>query len=321
MKHCFIINPAAGKGNRVQYFVDLIHEIGNRRSLDYEIYMTHNVGDAENRVRALCEQFGMSPIRFYACGGDGTLGEVVNGMVGCKNAEVATVPIGTGNDFIRNFGAKESFFDLENQVVSSAVDCDLLSVNGRYCVNMINIGFDCEVAARAGRMRRHPMVPSGMAYIFGVVGELIKMSGVEMDCVLDGEHQGKRKLLLSLFANGGFCGGGFHAAPYATLNGGRFDVCFIKPLGRLQFIGLVGSYRKGRHMLLKNCEEFCEYYKCTEASLHFGQMRRVCIDGEIVEADHLELKICPRAVRFVLPFGTVKEEEDIPESPYVRVLT
>lgn len=320
MKHYFIVNPAAGKGNLVEHFTALIHEVGSRRGLDYEIYQTHEVGDAARYVKEMCEREQQDRLRFYACGGDGTLGEVVNGAVHYENAEVATVPIGTGNDFVRNFGSRESFFDLENQIDSRATACDLLAVNGSYCVNMINIGFDSDVANRMTKMRRHPLVPSSLAYIFGVVGEFVKFRGVEFDCTIDGEFQGHRSLLLSLFANGGFCGGGFHAAPYAAMNDGKMDVCFIKRIHRLQFIGLIGSYKKGRHMLLKNCEDFCEYYKCSEVLLNFGKSREICIDGEIIETSTLHLKVMPGAIRFVLPSGIVSKDEPIPESPYVKVI-
>ena len=82
-------------------------------------------------------------LRFYACGGDGTLGEVVNGAAGQVNAEVGLIPIGTGNDFVRNFADAGDFFDIEAQVMGEARAIDLIKCNDRYGINVVNVGFDC----------------------------------------------------------------------------------------------------------------------------------------------------------------------------------
>lgn len=321
MKHFFIVNPAAGRGNKVDFFVDLIRKIGKSRSLDYELYMTEGIGDARRYVSEMCKVADQAEkLRFYACGGDGTINEVVNGAVGFDGAEVATIPIGTGNDFVRNFGSEESFFDLENQIASEAVACDLMTVNDRYCVNMVNIGFDCEVVARTARIKRNPLIPGKLAYIFGVIGEFVRQRGVSFRCTIDGICQGERKLLISLFANGGFCGGGFRAAPYAELTDGKMDVCFIRLVKRLQFIKLIGSYKKGLHMLRNDCDDFFEYYKCSDVLLEFDKPQRVCVDGEISEYRSLHMGVVRNAIRFVLPTNAKMQYEAVPASPFVKVL-
>lgn len=321
MKHFFIVNPAAGRGNKIDFLVDLIRKVGKSRNLNYELYMTEGVGDARRYVSEKCKVGNHGEtLRFYACGGDGTLNEVVNGAVGFEGAEIAAVPIGTGNDFVRNFGSEEAFFDLENQIDSEAVLCDLMTVNEKYCVNMINIGFDCEVVARTARIKRNPLIPGKLAYIFGVIGEFLRLRGVAFRCTLDGICQGERKFLLSLFANGGFCGGGFRAAPYAELTDGKMDICFIRFVKRLQFIGMIGSYKKGLHMLRGDCDEFFEYYKCSDVLLEFDKPQRVCVDGEISEYHALHLGVVRNAVRFVLPANAKVQYEEVPSSPFVKVM-
>ena len=316
MKHIFVLNPAAGTGKQTDLFEKRISELCAARALAYEIYKTKSEKDASRFVRERCLTNQGETLRFYACGGDGTIGEVVGGAVGFDCAEVAVVPMGTGNDFVRVLGKKEDFLDVEKQLDAEAVPCDVIRIGeDKYCINMMNIGFDGEVAARASRAKK--FLPGKMAYICGVVGEFFKMSMAQFRCVMDGKDLGDKKVLLSLYANGGFCGGGFHAAPYAELNDGKMDVCFIRPVPRRVFLKLVGPYRKGTHMLTKEAEKYIEYYKCSDLKLTFDKPQRVCIDGEIEEFTSLHMAVLRDAVRVVLPRGTKPEYEECPPCPHV----
>jgi len=315
MKHIFILNPAAGKGRDLDRFEEKLHTVACEKGIAYEIYHTSGVGDACRFVRETCLRVA-EPLRFYACGGDGTVNEVVSGVVGAENAEVAILPIGTGNDFVRILGTYEAFLDVAAQIDAEAVPCDVIRWNDKYCINMMNIGFDGEVAARAARAKRY--VPAKLAYICGVIGEFFKMSSVRFRCVMDGEDLGEKQAQLSLYANGNFCGGGFRAAPYADLHDGLMDVCFICPVSRLTLIRLIGSYKKGTHMLHKDAAKYFEYHKCSEVTLTFDKPQRVCIDGEIEECESLHMTVLRGACRIVLPRGAVSPYEKIPASTHVK---
>ena len=302
MKHIFILNPAAGKGKPLAVFEDKLCKICAEKEVSFDIYRTKAVGDAFRFVRETCLSDTKTPLRFYACGGDGTIGEVVGGTVGFENAEVAIVPMGTGNDFARFLGKKEIFLNIENQIDAIAYPCDVIRWNeDRYCINMMNIGFDGEVAARASRTKR--FFPGKFAYICGVALEFFKMTKAKFRFIVDGRDLGIKKILLSLYAHGGFCGGGFFAAPYADLHDGKMDICLIRPVSRFTFLGLVGSYRKGTHMLHKKADKYFEYYKCSDLRLEFEKPQRVCVDGEIEECLSLHLEVLGGAVRLVLPAG------------------
>lgn len=317
MKHIFILNPAAGKGNKLDVFADKLHAIAKESELSYELYRTNGVGDACRFVREYCLGETETPLRFYACGGDGTINEVVSGAYGFENAEVALVPIGTGNDFVRVLGKHEDFLDIAAQIDAKAEPFDLIKWNDRYCVNMMNIGFDGEVAARAGRAKGR--VPGKLAYIYGVLGEFFKMSKARFRCVIDGEDLGEKKVQLSLYANGSFCGGGFRAAPYADLHDGMMDICFIRPVSRLTLLRLIGSYKKGTYLLKENATKYFEYFKCSEVKLLFDKPQRVCIDGEIQECETLHISVLRDAVRIVMPKGVQSPYEKMPESSQVKM--
>ena len=310
MKYIFVVNPYAGKGNKIEKLKQSVTEACAGRGLDFTIYMTTEIGDAERYVRQICEEHRESGevLRIFACGGDGTVNESFNGAIGFDNVELGVIPIGTGNDFVRNFGGSDVFLDIEEQLESNTKRIDLIKYNDRYCINMINVGFDCDVAARTATLKKNPLIPSKFAYISGLLAEFIKKTGTAFRFKVDGEDSGERKLLLSLFANGGFCGGGFFAAPEAELYDGFIDFCFIRDMSRLRFLSLVGPYKKGTHLDLEDRDELFEYGKCREVELFFDEPKRICVDGEIEFSDHLHMQIEKQAIALVVPGYTENEE-------------
>ena len=115
MKHLFIINPAAGSRNRTQEYSDVIHKICRARNLRYEIRVSTAPGEATRIAREAAQQG--EPIRIYACGGDGTLNEVVAGAAGFDNAAVTVFSGGSGNDFVKIFDDPKAFFDLKSPTI------------------------------------------------------------------------------------------------------------------------------------------------------------------------------------------------------------
>lgn len=311
MKHYFVINSHAGKGNKVEALTENIKSVCDSKNLDYEIYYTKSIGDAERFIKSTCAELDESDdtIRFYACGGDGTVNECVNGVAAYPRHELAVIPIGTGNDFVRNFGNSQSFFDINAQVEAISSKCDVIKYNDRYCLNVANIGLDCEVVARTDRIKRNPLVPSKLAYIFGLVGEFIKKSGIEFSCKIDGMERAKKKYLLAFFANGGFYGGGFHAAPLAELKDGLIDVCFINYVSRMTFLGLVGKYKKGTHLGIKNRDSVLEYIKCSSIEIEFSKKERICVDGELEECEKISISVERDKINIAVPTEFVMSVE------------
>lgn len=113
MKHVFIINPNAGKHDSRQRIYDMADTLRSAHGLDVQCILTKKQGHATELARQLCESG--EELRFYACGGDGTANEVANGIVGYDNAAMTVIPVGTGNDFLKNFGEDlDKFRDAEN---------------------------------------------------------------------------------------------------------------------------------------------------------------------------------------------------------------
>ena len=308
MKTVFVVNPKAGQGRNVESFIEKIKFVAEKNGIDATIYLTKAIGDATKFVRNYCETHGAA--RFIACGGDGTLGEVVNGAIEYENCEVGVIPIGTGNDFCRNFVQEYSFSDIEAQLLGYTTKCDAIryisNVNGvlktGYCVNMFNIGFDCNVADLTADIKRKPFVSGSLAYFVSIFLTLVKKKCARLKIELDSKLQHDGKLLLTSIANGSYCGGGVKSNPGASTNDGYINVNIINNVSRLRFISLLPYYMKGTHSELKGIEHIISTQKCRKVTITpYNQNIRLCVDGEIIDAGKTDFEIVHNAFNFVLP--------------------
>lgn len=308
MIHHFLINPAAGKGQYAEPLARKITRVCENRGVNYRIHHTTRPGDATDYVRTHASNTSETH-RFYACGGDGTFSETVNGAPFAENVEFGLIPIGTGNDFERNFTGLDNFYDIERQLDGSAVKLDAMKINDRYAFNVINIGFDSNVAKKTGEIKRSPLVPTGLAYSAALAITLCKPFGTEMEIELDGGERITGKLLLTAIANGGFYGGGFHAAPRASLTDGLLDVCVVSKISRVRFLGLVSSYKAGTHLDNDRALDVIRYVQTKRVSIRFQKPVGVCLDGEVEMTDAINIEIMPRAFSFSIPSGSALAED------------
>ncbi len=304
MKHIFIINPSAGGGKSAERLKKMISSAAAKCNVEYSVVITNYAGNATRIVRETALARPEETFRFYACGGDGTLNEVVNGVIGLPNAECALLPAGTGNDFSKNFTNIENFQDIEKQLNGTPITIDVIRCNDRYSVNMINIGFDCDVVSRTDSIKKHTFLRGPAAYGAGVIATMFGHYGTDMTFVYEDGTEEHGEFLLSAIANGAWCGGGYHSHPKTVLNDGYFDLCRAKKISRLDFIRLLPIYKKGLHLESPVAASIIEYKKLTSLSIRFKEKIGLCYDGEIVFNDHADLSICPGALRFSVPQGS-----------------
>ena len=308
MKHYFIINPKAGSGKKLKALKERIENACRKKGEEFEIYLTKKMGDATEFVKNTCHS-AADKIRFYACGGDGTVNEVASGAAEYENASVGVIPGGTGNDFLRCFTGKENFSNIEAQLEATEKKIDIVKCGEKYMVNMFNTGFDCEVAAKASSLKLIPMVSSSMAYILGVVVKLIEKPGAEFSVSLDGGEYEAKKLLLATVSNGRYCGGGFNSSPRARLDDGILDVCFIKNISRRKFISIVSKYRSGEYLDMESLRSILEYRRAKDVKIRFDSPQNVCIDGEIVKTDRISMSVIPKKLSILVPKGSMFTHE------------
>ncbi len=295
MKHVFIVNPRAGSGVSAEAIENELKKL----DIDWEIYVTAGEKDATRYVKGRCE--GGKRIRFYACGGDGTINEVASGIVGYENASMSCYPVGSGNDFVKYFGGRERFLNLKELCAGEEMLIDLIRVDDRYCVNICHFGFDTEVARTMSRVKSKSIIGGKNAYTTGVVKALISNMKTKGRVCADGEVIADGAYLLCSVANGQYVGGMFKCAPRADVSDGLLEVCLAKPVSRLKFLRLVGSYKDGRHLDDPRFSDMLVYRRCRKVEVFARPGFGVSLDGEIYETTRFTAEVMPGAIRFAVP--------------------
>ena len=188
MKHVFIINPTAGKSDSRQKIYDMAEKLRQDHGLEVQCLLTKKQGHATEIARRLCQSG--EELRFYACGGDGTVNEVANGIIGYDNASMTVIPVGTGNDFLKNFGPEdmEKFRDAENLWDAPQFPIDAIDVNGRIALTIACSGIDARVAKDVHNFSESPILDGKSSYIVSLmVNFLFKGIGSHWTVELDGE--------------------------------------------------------------------------------------------------------------------------------------
>ena len=301
MKHVFVVNPAAGNGAGLRDILPSIHKALTGFEEDYEIHRTLSEQETILYCRQKCAFEGR--VRFYACGGDGTINNVFSGIVGHDNAELAIVPCGTGNDFVRNFTQKDIFLDIEKQIHGSVIPVDVLKWQGGYALNMFNIGVDCDVVAEAAAMKSDKLKGTA-AYLAAAFKVLRKGKTYRMAYAVDDGEEQEAELMLAAIANGHFCGGGFQSCPAAKLDDGYMDVCVVRPVKGLKLPILLAKYRSGTHLMDRDADKYIEYIHCKKFRLRALEPVRISVDGEVLDFTDTEFEILPGALQLVIPEGS-----------------
>ena len=309
MKHIFVINPAAGQVDSTNEIKSYLEQ--NHAELDYEIYVTTDIGDATRFVSDYCRQHDGEAVRFYACGGDGTLCEVVSGAAERENVQVAVYPVGSGNDFVKYYGGKQRFMDLGALIDAPAEAIDLIKVGDRYSINVCNFGFDTTVAKTMIKVKRNKIFGGKRAYVTGVATAVLTARFNKCIVTADGEQLNDKKILLCTLANGKYVGGAFQCAPRSVNNDGLIDVCLIKTMSLFGFIKLLGPYTDGKHLDLPAYQQKIVYRRAKHIHVSAPEGFAVSVDGEIVEGTEFDIEVCPGALNFVIPplMAEVKNEE------------
>lgn len=310
MKHIFILNPTAGNGEMVK---TVKHKLETLENVDWETYETKAPKDATEFVKQYCTEHE-EPVRFYACGGDGTIQEVASGIVGFPQAEMSCLPCGSGNDFVKCFGGSEAFDDIQNLVDSPAKPIDLMKIGDRYSINIVNFGFDTCVANTMSKVKRKKIIGGKHAYTTGVVMGLLTAMKNKADLYADGEKLGNGKFLLCTIANGQYVGGSFHCAPRSKYDDGYLDVCYVNCISRFKFLNLIGSYTEGTHLDNEKFKDVIMYRRVKQVHVKVPDGFYITLDGEVFETQDFTVEVVPSAIRFAAPRLKTDAKENVKEA-------
>lgn len=302
MQTIFIINPIAGKTDATKQISKTVHKIFMQNPLEgtYRIEVTTQPQDAREIARKYAQS--KDEVTIIACGGDGTMNEVLNGCADYDNVTLGCYPIGTGNDFLKTFGenAASAFLDMEELLLGKKVPMDIMEVNGYYSLNIINVGMDAMVAYHVQKFKRLPLVKGGQAYKLSLAYSFFTSLHNKIRVEIDGERQPADDYSFIVAANGRYYGGTYCAAPYASVQDGELDFITIPALNHIQVLQLMNIYQRGEHLQPKY-EKIVHYHKGKCIKLYADEPLQVCIDGEQIEIKDPVIRIHPKAIRFLMP--------------------
>jgi len=305
MRHVFIINPAAGKFDHTEIFTKAIDSACSARGLDYEICPSVAPGDCRSLARRAAEKG--EEVRLYACGGDGTLSEVVNGAAGFPNAAVTHYPGGSGNDWIKVFSDPAAFRDLDRLLDSEEARFDLIRCGDVYALNILSIGLDARIGTEIARYKRIPLVTGSGAYIISAVVNLLKGLSAHFVVTLGGDAPIDADETMICVCNGRWYGGGFNPVPTAEPDDGLLDVLLVKKVSLAKAAGVIGKYQKG---LYRELPDIITHKRCTSVRIVCDKPSVVNVDGEAVWETDAKIELVPRAIRFFYPKGLTWRAEN-----------
>jgi lipid kinase YegS len=254
--------------------------------------VTWEPGDAR-RFAEIAARRGTDAV--IAVGGDGTLNEVLNGVLG-TDAPLGVLPLGTANDFARQIGIPDDPREaLELLVAQEPRPMDVGLLNGRAFVNVSSAGIGAETTAETSAGAKEVLGP--LAYA---------ITGMRK---LAAEYEGRRarftgpgfsreiEYLLFAVGNARATGAGTVIAPLAELDDGLLDLCIIEPVARSQFAGLLLELRRGEHLE----RDGVHYVQTPWVRVESETPVAVNVDGEALSLTTLEYTTAPRAVRVLAP--------------------
>ena len=296
MHHLFIINPRAGKKRSTQQLEESIRSL----DLSHEIVHTKKAGDACRIARMMAETG--EDVRLYACGGDGTLNEVVNGAAGFPNAAVTNVPIGTGNDFLKIFGkdAKKRFSDLEALSQGPQTAMDLIDCNGLLGIDIVCCGLDARIATDKDKYNDLPMVTGIGAYILSALANVL-FKGIAKPMAVDcGDLHFEGDTALVCVCNGRYYGGGFMPVGDNMPDDGLLETLVVRKVSKLTFFRLVKEYGSGKY---RDYPDLIWYRQGDGATIRSEQELVAVVDGETVRGTTLNIRLSDKKVNFFYPAG------------------
>jgi YegS/Rv2252/BmrU family lipid kinase len=292
--HYAIVNRTAGGGRCAKLAPEALRDLG-RRGLSLEVAFT----EEPRHATELASQAAANGYRrFLSVGGDGTAAEIVNGLVGAgvsAETELAVLPLGTGNSFLRDFGITSVEAAGAAIARGDSAPIDVLRLTHQdgviHFINTMGTGF----IARAGELTNERFKFLGAAgYVAAVFVCVIRLQ-YEENALRYGGTTDEARTVLTSFSNSQYTGGSMRMAPRAQVADGLLDIVRAGPLGRAALMAAFGRIFSGTHTELEEVwTEQADHVEFINPSA-----QAVLIDGDLFHLTPLSVDVLPDALRFI----------------------
>jgi diacylglycerol kinase (ATP) len=233
-------------------------------------------------------------------GGDGTVNEVVNGMMG-TDAEIAVLPCGTGQDFGRTHGIPSRFDDAVRVALDGGtrtIDLGRVECEGaepRFFANVASAGMSGAVARRANSMTK--ALGGRATFFYALTREFLAWQNTRVVVELEGGVRREGPMHDVIVANGNWHGGGMKLAPEARQDDGAFDVVTIGDVSKLDFVTTAPKLYSGRYL----SHPKVELLRSSSVTIGADEPLPLEVDGEPLGATPARFEVVPSALRLRVP--------------------
>jgi len=298
MKTLLIVNPTSGQ-HRAEQEPAHVSLIQSRLTAD--AFFTEGAGDAERL--ALEATLSGSYSSIIAVGGDGTVNEVINGVLKSPKhlpkPTIGIIPLGTSNILATELGIPLHSPNEAGDVIEHGNQrtVDIGSANGRYFTMMASFGFDAEAVKRV-----QPNVKDFMgapAYILSGIAALAQYRASSVDMTIDNVHIKSDAFVVVVANTSSYAVEQVKIAPFAAIDDGWLDICIFEkpPNDKIGFIGQILLLMARRHL----GDPRVRYYRGKKISITANPPMLGQIDGDLWRETPTNIEILPRAIGFFVP--------------------
>lgn len=292
MKHIIMVNPVSGKKKGYKHAI-VVQKLLKKYNIDSEIISSTYSGE----LRSLSYEIShKQKTRFYCIGGDGTLNEIVSGIVN-TDSDIVVLPCGTGNDFARY---NNEYTSLRKIILSSintqSTKMDVMKLNGnKYCINILNAGFDALIAYNMNKFRWVPLASGTAKYNMSIVYTLFFNRNYKLR-ISTNEFKTKDKFTLVAITNAKYYGGGVVPCKNSIANDGKLSICAVKSTSIFEKLILLPRYKNCKHQDLSQVHI---NDNISNVSIVSNKKFPLSIDGEIIYTNRLKAQILKDAINIV----------------------
>lgn len=299
MIHIFIVNPYAGQKT---FADDLRQKLSEIQGLKYFVFNSRYAGYERDVVKKIQNIFQDEKLRFYCCGGSGTMRNMLNGFDDLSQAEVAFFPCGLTNDFLKVFGEEERFRQIEELIYGDVIAVDYIRTNHGIALNTFSVGLDSILLNKLEEYRITSVFGKQMPYVLGLAYAMFAAKPQEYEIYLD-DTKVEGIFAEIFFGNGHVLGGNLHFSEPACVNDGSGSYV-IAPnwhgFGTIPVIRALSKKNFERLEKIARCG-VCEKIRIRRKD---GTAFTMNFDGELVrDVSQWEAEIVKQGLHLVVPKG------------------